>query len=88
MLWSPTEDAPVFRMDKAERAFLLAADAETFFLTPHYAPHALVLVRPARLDREWARARLIQTWRAMAPKRLLRAHDAGLSNGGDLAKGG
>lgn len=81
--WSPHEDAAVFKMDKAEREFLLSADPETFFLTPHYAPHGLVLVRPGRLDPEWARARLRQTWRAMAPKRVLAAFDSALSNHGD-----
>lgn len=74
--WSPHENAPVFKMSFEERQFLLEADPETFFVTPHYAGHALVLVRPERLDRDWAKARLLQAWRDMAPKRVLKAYDA------------
>lgn len=73
--WSPHEDAPVFKMGKEERDFLLQADPETFFITPHYAGHDLVLVRPQKLDEAWAKARLLQTWRAMAPKRVLKAFE-------------
>jgi hypothetical protein len=87
--WSPHEDAPVFKIDKAEREFLIEADPETFFVTPHYAPHGLILVRPDRLDPEWAKARLIQMWRQMAPKRVLKAYDAdqaACSNGGEPSR--
>lgn len=73
--WSPQEDAPVFKMSKDERAFLIEADPDTFFVTPHYQSHALVLVRPTRLDVDWAKARLLQSWRDMAPKRFLKAYD-------------
>ena len=74
--WSPGEDAAVFKMSREEREFLCEVDPETFFVTPHYAPHGLVLVRPDRLDPDWAKARLSATWRAMAPKRVLKAWDA------------
>jgi hypothetical protein len=36
----------------------------------------LVLVRPEKLDLEWAKANLLRVWRAQAPKRVLRAYDA------------
>jgi hypothetical protein len=35
----------------------------------------LVLVRPEKLDLEWAKANLIRVWRAQAPKRVLKAYD-------------
>jgi hypothetical protein len=35
----------------------------------------LVLVRPEKLDLEWAKANLIRVWRAQAPKRMLKAYD-------------
>jgi hypothetical protein len=73
--WSPSEDAPVFKIAREEREFLIDAAPDTFFVTPHYASHGLVLVHPTMLDHDWARARLLQTWRAMAPKRLLKAFD-------------
>lgn len=69
-------DGAVFRADKAEREMLMAADPETFFLHPHYAPHNLVLVRPGRIDPAWAKARLVRDWRELAPKRWLKAWDA------------
>ena len=56
---------------------LMQADPETFFLHPHYVAHALVLVRAGRIDPDWARARLIRQWRDAAPKRWLKAWDAG-----------
>lgn len=75
--WSPHEDAPVFKVARDEREVLLAAEPETFFVTPHYAPHNLVLVRPEHLDVEWAKANLMKVWRAQAPKRWLKSYDAG-----------
>jgi hypothetical protein len=57
--WSPSEDAPVFKADHAERDFLCEVDPDTFFVTAHYRPHRLILVRPARLDPAWAHARLL-----------------------------
>ena len=74
--WSFYEDAAVFKADRDEREMLMQADPQTFFLHPHYAPHALVLVRAGRIDPDWALARLIRQWRDAAPKRWLKAWDA------------
>jgi hypothetical protein len=73
--WSPHEDAPVFKTTFEERDFLIEADPDTFFFTDHYRAHPLVLVRPAKLDPAWAKARLLKTWRDMAPKKILKAYD-------------
>jgi len=73
--WSPHEDAPVFKVPREERDFLIECDPDTFFCTPHYQSHGLVLVHPDKLDPEWAKANLMRVWRAQAPKRLLQAHD-------------
>jgi hypothetical protein len=75
--WSPHADAPVFKVPFEEREMLVEVDPDTFFLTPHYKGHQLVLVRPEKLDLEWAKANLIRVWRAQAPKRVLKAYDAG-----------
>ncbi len=74
--WSPYGDAAVFKADRDEREMLLAADPDSFFVHPHYAPHNLVLVRAGYIDPDWARARLIRQWRDAAPKRWLKAWDA------------
>jgi hypothetical protein len=75
--WSPHEDAPVFKVAREVREMLLAADPDTFFVTPHYRPHGLVLMHPDRFDAVWAEATLRRVWREQAPKRLLKAWDAG-----------
>ncbi|MBI1220301.1 MAG: MmcQ/YjbR family DNA-binding protein [Rhodobacteraceae bacterium] len=75
--WSPKIDAAVFKADRDEVEMLHAADPATFLLHPHYAGHGLLLVAQGRIDPGWARARLISTWRSMAPKRLLKAWEAG-----------
>jgi hypothetical protein len=73
--WSPYVDAAVFKGNVEEREALRAADPETFLHHPHYANHGLILVAAGRIDPDWARARLIATWRAAAPKRFLRDWD-------------
>jgi hypothetical protein len=73
--WSPHEDAPVFKVPFEEREFLLEAEPDTFFVTPHYKSYPLVLVRPEKLDLDWAKANLIRVWREQAPKRVLKAYD-------------
>ncbi|MEQ8934616.1 MAG: MmcQ/YjbR family DNA-binding protein [Amphiplicatus sp.] len=74
--WSPSEDAPVFKVPFEERDMLVEAEPETFFFTPHYRNYAMVLARPERLDLKWARANLLRNWRDMAPKRVLKDYDA------------
>jgi hypothetical protein len=73
--WSPHEDAPVFKVPFEEREVLVESAPDTFFFTPHYRSHPLVLVRPEQLDLDWAKANLIRVWRAQAPKRVLKAYD-------------
>lgn len=73
--WSPSENAPVFKVSFDERDFLVENVPETFFFTDHYRNHQLVLVRPDRIDREWIRKNLIRVWRDMAPRRFLKKWD-------------
>jgi len=49
---SAEEGSLVVRIDAARRAKLLAADPEVYYLTPHYAPHASVLIRVSRIGRD------------------------------------
>jgi hypothetical protein len=77
--WSPSEDAPVFKVPIEERELLIEVEPETFFFTPHYRSHPLVLVQPEKLDLDWAKANLIRVWRAQAPKRVLKAIDTGVT---------
>lgn len=76
--WSPHEDAPVFKMpSKDERDMLVEAEPDVFFCAPHYRPHALILARPEKLAPEWVKHNLVRVWRAQAPRRFLKAWDAG-----------
>lgn len=79
--WSPTENAPVFKVPFEERDLLVETDPETYFFTPHYRNYKLVLARPERVDPDWAKANLIRVWRELAPKRLLKAYDADSESG-------
>jgi hypothetical protein len=74
--WSPTEDAPVFKTSFEEREFLIEANPEAFFFTPHYRNWPLILVRPAHFDPDWALANLRRVWRAQAKKTFLKKWDA------------
>jgi hypothetical protein len=74
--WSPSENAPVFKVPFEERDMLVETDPETFFITPHYRAHQLVLARPERIDKEWISANLARVWRQLAPKRMVTAWDA------------
>ena len=76
VLWSPHEDAPVFKVAFEEREMLVEAAPDQFFFTAHYRAHQLVLMRPERFDPDWARANLVRVWRSMAPSRVLKAFDA------------
>lgn len=73
--WSPSEDAPVFKVSFEERDMLVEAEPGTFFYTPHYKSHQLVLARPEKIDKDWISANLIRVWRQLAPKRVLAAWD-------------
>ncbi len=75
--WSPMIDAAVFKGSIEEREFLLEADPETFVMHPHYANSGVILVAGGKIDPDWAKARLIATWRNQAPKRFLKEFDAG-----------
>ncbi|MBY0421535.1 MAG: MmcQ/YjbR family DNA-binding protein [Parvularculaceae bacterium] len=74
--WSPTENAPVFKVSFDERDFLVDAEPDVYFYTDHYRNHALVLARPDRVDADWIRANLARVWRSLAKKKDVKAWDA------------
>ncbi|NBE97682.1 hypothetical protein FE391_28350 [Nonomuraea sp. KC401] len=53
-----------------EKAGLIAAEPATFFATPHYDGHAIVLVRLGAVDAGELRELLTEAWRLRAPRRL------------------
>jgi len=77
LFWSPSEDAPVFKVPFDERDHLVASQPAQFFFTDHYKRHKLVLMRPDNPDIVWMKDNLLRVWRDMAPKRFLKAFYAG-----------
>jgi hypothetical protein len=56
----------VLRMDFEQRAELMAADPETYYITDHYLNYECVLVRLARVHPDALRDLLRMSWRAAA----------------------
>jgi hypothetical protein len=60
-----------------ERDMLLAADPATFHFTDHYRNYPFVLARLKRIPAKQLRGYLERQWRHNAPKKWLKAWDAG-----------
>lgn len=69
-------DILVVRVGAAEQEALIAMQPEVYFITPHYAGSAAVLVRLEMIDGRDLHARIAEAWRANAPKRLLAGYAA------------
>src|SRR6476661_2714468 len=61
----------VLRINPFERDYLLAAEPDGFYITDHYRDYPAVLARLAALTPERLRGRIEDSWRLMAPKRLI-----------------
>lgn len=74
----PEVDDPVLvvRIDPMEREFLLQAEPDTFFVTPHYDGYPAVLVRLAEIDPENLRELLTESWLYTAPAKLAAEYEA------------
>jgi hypothetical protein len=72
------EDASVVLVDVSfdEREMLIAAEPETFHLTPHYKDYPSVLARIESLHPGSFRNFLERRWRKIAPKKLVKDWDA------------
>jgi hypothetical protein len=72
-----TEDnSIVFIVDSMDtRDMMLELDPKTYFITDHYKDYPSILVRAERITPEELRAMLARRWRAIAPKKLVKALD-------------
>src|SRR5262245_21922995 len=59
---SADEGSLAVRFDPGLRASLLAADPDVYYVTPHYEPYPMVLVRLARIRRTALRKLLGTAW--------------------------
>ncbi len=66
------DEVLVIRTEFDERAALIHEDPDTFAVTPHYEGYRGVLVRLANVPEDQLRELLIDAWRLVAPKRVVR----------------
>jgi hypothetical protein len=71
-------DAIVVRTDFEQRAELMEADPETYFITDHYLNYEWVLVRLDRVDPDALRDLLRGAWRSAAAEKKKRKRTAAL----------
>ena len=67
----------VVLVDLDEKDALLQAEPDVFYQTPHYEGYPAMLVRLAAIDEEELREVLTESWRRVAPKRVVRSFDEG-----------
>jgi hypothetical protein len=72
-------DSPVVRSDFEQRAELMAADPETYYITDHYLNYEWVLVRLRRVHPDALRDLLRGAWRAAGGASKKRGKRKGLS---------
>jgi hypothetical protein len=72
------EEFVIVRIDLDRREHLLELNPEAFFVTPHYKSYPGVIVRLSTVDQKQLRDLLVDAWRLVAPKRLVREWDAEL----------
>jgi hypothetical protein len=58
----------VVRVDLEARDAMVADAPQTYYLTDHYYPHPVILVRLSAIDREALRDILLMTWRLTEAK--------------------
>ena len=63
--------------DAGERPLMIASRPEMFFVTPHYEPHPIVLVRLEHADADELADRLEESWLLRAPRKLAGAYVSG-----------
>ncbi len=59
-----------------EQQFLMDTNPAAFFLTDHYRGYPTILIRLSKVPRGQLQALLDQSWRRLAPKKLLAEYDA------------
>jgi hypothetical protein len=70
---SPHADALALHVDPDERPLMVASQPEVYYVIPHYAEHAIVLVRlEAVEDFDDLRERVTESWVLAAPPDLAR----------------
>jgi hypothetical protein len=69
------DDVIVVMVDEDEKEILVRSEPNVFFTTPHYDGYPAMLVRLSTIEPDELREVLIESWRRIAPKRLLTEFD-------------
>jgi hypothetical protein len=69
------KDIIVVLVDTEEKEILLQAEPKIFFTTPHYDGYPAMLVRLSAIKTDELNEVLIDSWRRVAPKRVLLQFD-------------
>ncbi len=75
--------ALVLKVGEIEQRYLIEAEPETYYITPHYAGSSLVLVRLAQIDRAAFDDLFVRSWRLIASKRDLATYTQHLKGSTD-----
>jgi hypothetical protein len=67
-------ESVAIKLDFADRDVLLQAEPQVFYLTDHYRPYPMVLMRLGRVRPAMAMELIRQAWRRAAPKKLVLEH--------------
>ena len=70
-------DVIVVLVDLEEKEVLLQAEPDVFFQTPHYEGYPAVLVRLSAIEADELAEVLTDSWRRVAPKRVIKAFEEG-----------
>jgi hypothetical protein len=65
----------VLKLSEPEREVLMSIDPETFYITEHYRNYDAVLVRLDRVEREDLSDVIEQSWRWVAPRKLVAEYE-------------
>ncbi len=65
----------VVKASEAECDFRMTVDPETFFITDHYRGYSAVVVRLARVNVEDLGDLIEQSWRWLAPRKLVAEYE-------------
>jgi hypothetical protein len=73
----PRADVLAVRVvDRQDKEALLASDPDVFFTEPHYNGFPAVLVRLPQVDLALLEELVVDAWRSVAPRDLVRAFDS------------
>lgn len=69
------DETVIIKIDLPLRSSLIEGAPDTFYITPHYAAHPLMLVKLANVRADDLKYLAEQAWRFAAPKRAVAAFD-------------